>query len=69
MTIKDNRKQPIKVQPRTSSKAVDDQEETNEARGIVLVNDTIEEAPQKRYLTQGDPPGEPVGVAPVDRGD
>lgn len=69
MTIKDNRKQPIKVQPRTSSKAVDDQEETNEMRGIVLVNDTIEAAPQKRYLTQGDPPGTPVGIAPVDRGD
>lgn len=69
MTIKDNRKQPLKIQPRTSSKAVTDQETTNTARGIVLVNDTVEDAPQYRYITQGDPPGEPVGVAPVDRGD
>jgi hypothetical protein len=69
MTIKDNRKQPMKIQPRTSSKAVTDQVATNTARGIVLVNDTVEEAPQKRYLTQGDPPGEPLGIAPVDRGD
>jgi hypothetical protein len=67
MGIKDNRKQPIKVQPRTSSKAVTDQNTTNTTRGIVGV--TPEAAPQYRHLTQGDPPGTPVGIAPVDRGD
>ena len=67
MTIRDNRQRPMRTQPIDSGDAVTMQATTNTARGIVLVNDTIEEAPQYRHLTQGDPPGEPLGVAPVDR--
>jgi len=66
-TVTDNRKQPMRIQPRTSSKAVTQQVTTNTNRGITGV--TPVEAPQYRYLTQGDPVGEPVGIAPVNRGD
>lgn len=65
MTIRDNRQQPMKIQPQDSGDAVDQQVETNSARDIVGV--TPEEAPAKRSTTQGPSDVTPVGVAPVDR--